>query len=208
MIRRPHRIEGRREQRSPLIRMRGGAISADKGEGLLSLQTASPYRLAHGLLRPLVERTKRMRQRDPHLALVHATDHPFAQPRGQHQAGRYPRRLSPQNPGDTLGTKLFLLADGVHHPRFIHRRERAERTIGLQKRNLLRKARHRFLYHRHSRKPGCAPPLEPFESVDDLVVSLFCLHDAKRQITQAYRSLRPRCFVPRAQTFEARAYPR
>ena len=188
--RRPHRIEGRREQRLTLIRMVASAIGADQGERLLSFQTMLHYRFAHRRLCRFVERTERMGQRDPHLADVDSAHHCFAQPLGHHQTGRDPRRLSAQNASDTFGTELLLVADGMHHPCFVHRRERSWRTIGLEKRDLLQKARHPFRSHRHLRKPGASPSFEPFESVDDLVKTVRRFCDTKRQIIEAYRSFR------------------
>jgi len=189
-IRRPHRIERIREQRPPFILMITSAIGADQSERLLPLQAVSRYRFAHGLLGRIVERTERMRQRDAHISLVDEADHRFAQPLGQHQAGRHPRRLSAQNTGDPLGTELLLQAKGAHHPRFVHRRERARRTIRFEKCDLLLQAGHRFRYHRHFRKPRASPPFEAFETVDDLVKSVRRLCDTQRQITEAYRPLR------------------
>jgi hypothetical protein len=99
-VRRPHRIKGIHEQRSLLIRMLTGAIGADQGERLLSFQAVSRYRFTHGILGRIVERTERMRQCNAHVPLIDEADHCFAQPLGQHQAGRHPRRLSAQNSGD------------------------------------------------------------------------------------------------------------
>lgn len=179
-IRRAHRIERIREQRPLLSRMIASAIGADQGERLLSFQSVPGYRFTNGLLGRIVERTERISQRDAHLSLVDEADHRFAEPLGKHQASRHPRRLSAQNPGDPLGTELLLQANRAHHPRFVHRRERARRTIGLENGDLLLQTGYRFRYHRHFREPRASPSFETLESVDDLVKSVRNLCNTQR----------------------------
>jgi hypothetical protein len=125
------------------------AIGADQGERLLSFQAVLRYRFAHRLLCRFVERTKRMRRRNAQVSPVDEADHCFAQPLGHHQTGRHPRRLSPQNMGDSLGTEPLRVSQGIHHPRFVHRRERTRRAIRFEQRDLLIEAGNRLQHHRH-----------------------------------------------------------
>jgi len=169
--------------------MRSCAIGADQGKRLLPFETVSRYRFAHSLLSRFVERTKRVRQRDPHIAHVDETDYRFAKPLGQHQSGRHPERLSAKDAGNPLGTEPLHVAHGMHHPGFIHRRERACRTICFEKRDLLLQGGKRFRYHRHIRKSRFPPSFKTFETVDDLVKTVCGLHDTERQITELNRPL-------------------
>lgn len=117
--------------------MLASAIGADEGERLLSFETVPLYRLAHGLLGVVVERTERVRQRHPHRALVDTADDSFIEPVGQRQSGRHPRRLSAEHVGYSLGAEPVIVAHRLHHPRFVHRGERARRPIGLEQSHLL-----------------------------------------------------------------------
>jgi hypothetical protein len=105
-----HRIERRRQKRLPLIRMLKGAIGADQGERFPAFQAQ--------------------------VAPVDEADHCFAQPLCHQQTGRHPRCLSPQNMGDSLGTEPLRVSQGMHHPRFVHRRERTRRAIRFEQRDL------------------------------------------------------------------------
>jgi len=172
-----------------------GAIGADQGERLLSFQAVLHYRFAHRLLCRFVERTERMRRRNAQVAAVDEADRRFAQPLGHQQTGRHPRRLSPQNMGDSLGTEPLRVAQGLHHPRFVHRRERARRAIRFEQRDLLLQAGNRFQHHRHILKIRCPPSFETFESVDNLVKAVRRFYDTQRQITEANRPLRHRFFT-------------
>jgi hypothetical protein len=99
------------------------------------------------------------------------------------------------------------VAEGIHHPRFVHRRERAGWTIGFEKRDLLLQTGNRLREHRHIRKPRCLPSFKTFESVDDLVKPILCLRDTERQIIESYRPLRT-CLAAQPQSFEAGAHLR
>jgi hypothetical protein len=182
-------------------------IGADQGKRLLSLETVPLYRPTHGFLGVVVEAAERVRQRHPHRPRVHTTDHLFTEPVGQRQSGGYPRRLSAEHVGYSLRAEPVIVAHRLHHPSFVHRRERARRPIGLEQGHLLRHSRSRRLQdHRHLGKPRCPPPLETFETVDNLVFLVGGLHRAKRQRLQSYRSLGYR-LSPGPQRLEARAYP-
>jgi hypothetical protein len=130
-IRWTHRIKRIRQQCPALIRMLTRAIGADESERLLPFETVPFYRLTHGFLGVVVERTERVRQRDPHRAHIDTTGHLFTEPVGQHQSGRHPRRLFAEDVGNALGAESVIVAHRMHHPGFVHRRERARRPIGL-----------------------------------------------------------------------------
>jgi hypothetical protein len=164
------------------------------------------YRSAHGFLGLVVEGTERVRQRDPHSAPVDTADDAFIEPVGQRQSGRHPRRLSAEDVGYSLGAEPVIAAHRLHHPGFVHRRERARRPIRLEQGHLLRQSRSRcFQDHRHLGKARCPPPLETFETVDDLVIPVGGLHRAKRQLLESNRSLRGR-LPARTQHLETRTY--
>jgi hypothetical protein len=139
-IRRPHRVERRRQKRPAFIWMLEGAIGADQGERLPAFQAVRCYRFTHCLLRRFVEPAERMRRRNAQCALVDEAHRPFAKLLCHQQTGRYPRRLSPQNMGDSLGTEPLLAAQRLHHSRLVHRRERARRAIRFEQCDLLHKA--------------------------------------------------------------------
>ena len=139
-IRWTHRSQRRRQQRPALIGTLASTIGANEGERLLSFETVPLYRLAHGFLGVIVERAERVCQRDSHRARVHTPDHFLIEPVGQRQSGRYPRRLSAQDVGDPLGAEPIIVAHRMHHPSFVHRRERARRPIGLEQGDLLRQS--------------------------------------------------------------------
>lgn len=82
------------------------------------------------------------------------------------------------------------MAEGAHHPRFVHRRERARWTIRFEKSDLPLQAGYRFRYRGHCRQSHVSPSFETLESVDDLVESVRRLCDPNRKITQMYRTLR------------------
>jgi hypothetical protein len=183
------------------------AIGADQGERLLPLETVPLYRLAHGLLGVVVEGTERVRQRHPHRPRIHTPGHRFTEPVGQRQSVGHPRRLPAEDVGDPLLAEPVIVAHRMHHPGFVHRRERARRPIGLEQGHLLRQFRSRRLQdHRHLGKPGCPPPLETLETIDDLVSPAGGLHRAKRQLLESNRSL-GYCFSAGPQRLETRAYP-
>ena len=206
-MRRAHRVERRRQKRPAFILMLEGAIGADQGERLPAFQAVPCYRFAHRLLGRFVERTKRMRQCYAHFAYVDEADHCFAKPICHQQTGRHPRRLSPQNMGDAPGTEPLRVAQGLHHPRLVHRRERARRAIRFEQRDLLLQAGNRLQHHRHILKIRCPPFFETFESVDNLVISVRRFHDTQRQITKRYRPLGRRFFTG-PKTLQAFAYLR
>jgi hypothetical protein len=171
------------------------AIGADQSERLLSFETVPLYRLTHGFLGVVVESAERVRQRDPHRPRVDAAGYLFTEPVGQRQSGRHPRRLSAEDVGYSLGAELVIMTHRLHHPRFIHRRERARRPIGLEQGHLLLQSRNRrFQDHRHLGDPRCPPSIETFETVDDLVSPIGGLHRAKRQLLESNRSLGCRFF--------------
>jgi hypothetical protein len=206
-LRRAHRGERRRQQCPALVRLLARAIGADEGERLLSLETVPLYRRAHGFLDVVVEGAERVRQRDPHRPRVDTTGHLFTEPVGQRQSGRHPRRLSAEHAGDPFWAEPVVVAHRLHHPGFVHRRERARRPIGLEQGHLLRQSRNRRLQdHRHLGNPQCPPPLETFETIDELVSLVGGLHCAKRQLLESYRSLGCR-FPPGPQRLESRAQP-
>jgi hypothetical protein len=206
-IRWAHRIERRRQQRPALLRVLARAIGADEGERLLSFETVPLYRSAHGFLGVVVEGTERVRQRDPHRALVDTADDAFIETVGQRQSGRHPRRLSAEDVGYSLGAEPVIVAHRMHHPGFVHRRERARRPIGLEQGHLLRQSRScRFQDHRHLGNLRCPPPLETLETVDELVFPVGGLHRAKRHLLESNRSLRGR-LAARTQHLETCAYP-
>jgi len=200
-----YRGERRRQQCPALLCVLARAIGADQGERLLSFESVPLYRPAHGLLGVVVEGTERVRQRDPHRPRVDTTGHLFTEPVGQRQSGGHPRRLSAEDVGDSLGAEPVIEAHRLHHPGFVHRRERARRPIGLEQGHLLLQSRSRRLQdHRHLGNPRCPPPLETFETVDDLVLPAGGLHRAKRQLLESNRSLGRR-FPPGPQHLEMRA---
>lgn len=202
-----HRRERRRQQCPALVRVLACTIGADQGERLLSLETVPLYRLTHGFLCVVVEGAERVRQRDPHRPRVHTADHLFTEPVGQHQSGGHPRRLSAEHVGDPLGAEPVIAAHRLHHPGLVHRRQRTRRPIGLEQGHLLLQSRRRRLQdHRHLGNPRCPPPLETFETVDNLVTLFGGLHRAKRQRLESYRSLGCR-FSPGPQRLESRAQP-
>jgi len=113
------------------------AIGAGEGESFLPFETVPLYRLTQGLLGVIVERTERVRQCDPHRARIDTTGHLFTQPIGQHQSGRHPRQLSAEDVGYSLGAEPVIVAHRMHHPSFVHRRERARRPIRLEQGDFL-----------------------------------------------------------------------
>jgi hypothetical protein len=163
------------------------------------------YRLTHGFLGVVVESAERVRQRDPHRPCVDTTDHLFTEPVGQRQSGGHPRQLPAEDVGDSLGAEPIIVAHRLHHPGFVHRRERARRPIGLEQGHLLLQSRnHRLQDHRHLGNPRCPPPLETFETIDELVSPAGGLHRAKRQLFESNRSLGCR-FPAGPQHLETRA---
>ena len=194
-IRWAHRGERSRQQCPALLRVLARTVSADQGEPLLSFETVPLYRLTHGFLGVVVERTERVRQRHPHRPRVDTTGHLLVEPLGQRQSGDHPRQLSAEDVGDSLGAEPVIVTHRLHHPSFVHRRERARRPIGLEQGHLLLQSRNRRLQdHRHLGNPRGPPPLETFETVDELVFPAGGLHRTKRQLLESNRSLGCRFF--------------
>lgn len=92
--------------------------------------------------------------------------------------------------GNTFGTEFLLHTKRLHHSSFVHWRKRPRRTIGFEKCDLLLQTGYGFRYHRHFRNTTALPLFKTLESVDNLVISVHRLCDAKRQITQLYRTFR------------------
>lgn len=206
-IRWSHRIKRRRQQCSAFVRVLARAIGADESERLLSLEAMSLYRLAHGFLGLVVEGAERVRQRHAHRARVYMPGHFLAEPVGQRQSGRHPRRLSAQDVGYSLGAEPVIAAHRMHHPGFVHRSERARRPIRLEQGHLPLQSRNRRLqHHRHLGKPRRPPFFETLETVDDLVIPILCLCHAQRQLPESNRPLGCR-FPSGPQRLETRTHP-
>lgn len=130
---------------------------------------------------------------------------PVRQASRQLQAERHPARLLLQHVRDGTRGESVVADEGGHDPRLVQCGESPGRRVGHQHRPLVVDGSHRMLHdHRNGPVSRGAPPFEPLEPVQELVVLVVGVgrHHAQRSVGERHL---PNRRLTRAQTSKAGA---
>lgn len=167
------------------IRLIRNAVGLHEKHGVGGAQLVRHHRLEHTVLVFFRQRRQRVRRGWPDVPAGQPILSPARQPGRQLHTAGHPVRLLPEQMGNRTHGQVIVDDQRLHDARLVERGHGARRRVGHEQESLVVHGGERPLHDRGDGPvSGLAPPLEPLEAIEDLVVTVVGGHDPQRPVGQ------------------------